>query len=107
MVGGEITENDRASVGDELTCQSLDDQGMRHPSRPGLCRQTPGRAPPLDARDVDAWTLPRRKHGLRELRLGCSPRGRRPPHQVPPPTQSYWATSITITYVLSDALARA
>ncbi len=27
MVGGEITENDRASVGDELTCQSLDDQG--------------------------------------------------------------------------------
>ena len=26
VVGGEITENDRASVGDELTCQSLDDQ---------------------------------------------------------------------------------
>ena len=27
VVGGEITENDRASVGDELTCQSLDDEG--------------------------------------------------------------------------------
>lgn len=27
VVGGEIAEYDRASVSDELTCQSLDDQG--------------------------------------------------------------------------------